>query len=133
MRGVIAAKTRMPISVTRSRCVSISHKGIFFPTFLFWVSVFDDSSVLSSCLRVCSLVNSDLQASVRRSLSFFIISPCLLSSHTLRNVHRASRTLASTFRVWMALKRSPNINKNRSDGVFVCLLFIHFNLKNIHL
>lgn len=33
-----------------SVCKHFSQRHIFFPTFLFWVSVFHDSSVLSSCL-----------------------------------------------------------------------------------
>lgn len=70
--GVITGKTQMPMSVTRSQCVSISHKGLFFlPTFFFWISVFHDSSVLSSCSVECCLVNSDLQAFVRGCFQLF--------------------------------------------------------------
>lgn len=72
-------KTPMPISVTRTLCVSISHKGIFFPSFHvlgFCISW----SVLSSCLVECSLVNLDLQASVHRYFQLFIMSQCLLNT-----------------------------------------------------
>lgn len=86
-----------------------SQRHIFFPTFLFCFCISWFICFYFMCS--CCLVNLDLQAFVHSVSSFFSsLHICSTLIPFGVNVHRASRTSVSTFKVWMTFKVPPYTN-----------------------